>query len=305
MDEEPVFIDTPEGISTFVDYVTLQETRLGDAQPPLYFDIEGERLSRYGKVSLLTVIVYAGKGPERTHIIDIHTLGDRAFSTAGKHGKTLKNILESPQILKVFFDVRNDSDALYAHYGIQLQGIRDVQLMENACRQHTAGRRYISGLSTCIEGIPSRDDKARWRRCKEKGEALWNPQKGGSYSVFNKRPLPSDIVAYCVGDVRYLPMLYFKYRRGTEPWNKLIAEESQRRVSASHSAEYRPDGPERTLSPWSAEQNRQLDLWNAPRDYFSYEPDDDLDDLEYFEYSDDYDNDYEDWTRAPWQGPPS
>jgi hypothetical protein len=37
-----------------------------------------------------------------------------AFSTAGTNGQTLKTILESETIPKVFFDVRNDSDALYS-----------------------------------------------------------------------------------------------------------------------------------------------------------------------------------------------
>jgi hypothetical protein len=30
----------------------------------------------------------------------------------------------------VFFDLRNDSDALYAHYGIKLNFVIDVQLLE-------------------------------------------------------------------------------------------------------------------------------------------------------------------------------
>jgi hypothetical protein len=55
-------------------------------------------------------------------------------STAGTNGQTLKMIFESETIQKVFFDVRNDSDALYYHFGISLAGVHDIQVMEFAVR---------------------------------------------------------------------------------------------------------------------------------------------------------------------------
>lgn len=265
MVEDPEFINTPEGLKSLVDWIARQDTSMGDLQPPLYIDIEGERLSRHGRISLMTVLVYPSEFLMRPHIIDIHSLGPAVFSTAGELGKTFKDILESPQILKVFFDVRNDSDALYAHYGIKLQGVRDIQLMESARRLYTHRRRYLSGLSKCIEEAPfDKGEKDQWRLCKATGEALWNPKKGGSYGVFDARPLSDDIIKYCVGDVQYLPKLYFKYRCETVRWNNLIAEASQKRVCLSQTADYQPDGPGRALSPWSAEQNRLLNKWNAP-----------------------------------------
>lgn len=256
------------------------------------------------------MLVYPGKGLERPHVIDINTLGSAAFSIVGRLGKSLKDILESPHILKVFFDVRNDSDALYAHYGIELQGVRDVQLMENARRLTTDGRRFVHGLSKCIQETLNEREKNPWKFCKEKGETLWDPQKGGSYSVFNIRPLSNEIISYCVGDVQHLPALYHKYRCDTVRWNTLIAEESQKRVIASQTAEYQPHGAGRALSPWSPDQNKMLDSWsplNMQKDYFSYLSDDYLDCAGEGLW-DDYgfeDNDFDDWTRAPWQGPPS
>ncbi len=311
MAKDVIFISTSEEVAELVDWVARQDTWLGDLQPPLYIDIEGERLGRYGKISLLTVLVYPGQGLERPHIIDIHGLGRTAFSTVGRRGKSLRDILESPQFLKVFFDVRNDSDALYAHYGIKLQGVRDVQLMESACRATTDRRSFVSGLAACIEEFLHGQERNRWRLCKKNGERLWNPQKGGSYSVFNSRPLSDDIIEYCVGDVQYLPGLYHKYSRGTDRWRKLIAEESQNRVIASQKTEYQPSGEGRARSPWSLEQNKTLDFWgevNPPNDYFGSFEDDDVDSTwdDRLDWEDDRDdNDYEDWTRAPWQGPPS
>lgn len=99
------------------------------------------------------MLVYPGHGLERIHIIDIHTLGSLAFSTVGSRGKSLKNILESPKTLKVFFDIRNDSGALHAHYGIKLQGVRDFQLMESACRPTTNSRKFLCGLAKCVKEV--------------------------------------------------------------------------------------------------------------------------------------------------------
>jgi exonuclease 3'-5' domain-containing protein 1 len=195
------------------------------------------------------------------NVIDMHTLGNAAFHTAGVRGKTLKNVLESPEIRKVFFDVRNDSDALYAHYGIDLRGVLDIQLMESANRQSTQSREFVSGLSKCIESILIGHDRDQWKLRKETGDRLWNPDKGGSYSVFNARPLSNEILAYCAGDVQYLPALYKKYKIGTNRWQELIAEASQNRVSASQKAGYQPDGPHKVRSSWTSEQNKILDTW--------------------------------------------
>ncbi|KAM0513337.1 hypothetical protein ACHAPE_007989 [Trichoderma viride] len=257
----PRFIDTLEGVTHLVDWADRQKTWMGDLHPPLYIDLEGERLSRNGNISLLTVLCYSVEHLMQVDVIDIHTLGDAAFHTAGVRGKTLKNILESPEIRKVFFDVRNDSDALYAHYGIELRGVLDIQLMESANRQSAQSREFVCGLSKCIESILIGRDRDHWKLCKETGDRLWNPDKGGSYSVFNARPLSNEVLAYCVGDVQYLPTLYNKYRIGTYQWGELIAEASQNRVSASQKAEYQPDGPHKVRSSWTLEQNKILDTY--------------------------------------------
>ena len=120
----------------------------------------------------------------------------KRFNTAGVKQKTLKDILQDDKIPKVFFDVRNDSDALFAHFGVALQGVEDVQLMESATRRTTGSRKFLSGLAKCVEknvlislhGI----DLVSWKAAKEKGERLFKAEHGGSYEVFNQRPLPEE-----------------------------------------------------------------------------------------------------------------
>jgi exonuclease 3'-5' domain-containing protein 1 len=189
-------------------------------------------------------------------LADVHTLGDSAFNTAGQSGKTLKAILQDPAITKVFFNVRNDSDALYAHYGIALQGVEDVQLMENAARTYR-DRQYLCGLSKCIErDAPlSRRTKAEWQAVKSSGERLFSPDRGGSYAVFNTRPLSEELKAYCIGDVQHLPLLRNTYwPRLTAAWRQRLLVETRRRVSDSHMPNYRPHGLEKKFGPWPDER---------------------------------------------------
>jgi exonuclease 3'-5' domain-containing protein 1 len=45
-------------------------------------------------------------------------------------------------------------------------------------------------------------DIASCKLAKEKGERLFKAEHGGSYEIFNQRPIPDDeIVSYRVGDV--------------------------------------------------------------------------------------------------------
>ena len=233
----------------------------------MYIDLEGVNLCREGSLSILTLLLDTETSTQRAYLIDVHVLGAQAFNTTGVEKKRLKDILQDKMIPKVFFDVRNDSDALFSHFGVQLQGTEDVQLMESATRKTTQFRRLLSGLAKCVEknvrmslrgsGLGS------WKQAKEKGERLFKPDCGGSYEVFNQRPIPEEIVDYCVGDVQCLPELRDKFW-GTRDsqWRELVKEESTKRVAASQRAEYQPHDRDKALAPWSGDQNRILDRWN-------------------------------------------
>lgn len=277
----------------------------------MYIDLEGVHLCREGSLSILTLMIDTGIPTKSVYLFDVHLLGAKAFNTAGVKCKTLKDILEDDEIPKVFFDVRNDSDALFAHFGVRLQGVEDVQLVESAKRKTTASRKYLSGLAKCIvENVimwPRGTDRASWKLAKEKGKRLFKPEHGGSYEIFNLRPIPEDVVSYCVGDDQCLPELRARLWPGAAfRWQDLATEKTKRRVADTQKPEYQPNGPDRALAPWRDDQNEVLDRWNyvpPPRDYFD---EDCLDeDLSDGYWSDRCDNDYEDWTTADWQGPPS
>ncbi|KAH0524923.1 hypothetical protein TsFJ059_007362 [Trichoderma semiorbis] len=275
------FVNTLGGVAKIVNLAYGQPPFIRFFDEPLMFiDLEGERLGRNGSVSLMTVLVYPSESIERLFVIDIYTLGSAAFDTVGEHGKSLKDILEAPEMSKVFFDVRRDSEALFAHYGVNLKGVRDLQLMDSAARPRTEQRRLLSGLAKCMQFVPlAKAQKAEWALCKERGDRVWNPDKGGSYSAFNKRPLPAEILRYCAGDVAYLPAMYKKYASKSTRWRNFVFEASQKRVVESQGERVQPEGKERALSPWTAEEHRMLDSWtevNPRRSYLSQSQQDDL-----------------------------
>jgi hypothetical protein len=74
--------------------------------------------------------------------------------------------------------------------------------MESATGRTTGSRKFLSGLAKCVEknvlislhGI----DLASWKAAKEKGERLFKAEHGGSYEVFNQRPIPEEFYTVLV-----------------------------------------------------------------------------------------------------------
>ena len=58
----------------------------------------------------------------RRFVFDVVMLGTTLFD----HG--LRALLESTTIVKLFFDCRRDSDALYHQFGVQLHCVLDTQV---------------------------------------------------------------------------------------------------------------------------------------------------------------------------------
>ena len=242
-------VSTTEAIADML--ITL--TALPKSSPSLFLDLEGVKLSREGSISIMQIFAEPNN---HVYLVDIQTLGAAAFSTpATAGGTTLKTLLEDITIPKVFFDVRNDSDALFFHYQIELRGVEDVQLMENATRP-AGSKRLLNGLKKCIEKEAPISDKEKqdWRNIKDKGETLYHPKNGGSYKVFNARPLAPDIKAYCVNDVKLLPQLRSWYwnRLGVQ-WKEKVRTKTTARVLDSQSPAYQPQGMHKARGPWPYE----------------------------------------------------
>lgn len=245
MSNLPDIIETQANIGSLVDSLLDLPTH----PPSLYVDIEGVNLSRHGTVSILQIYVQPA---DRTYLVDIYTLREAAFTTPGTRGHTLKNIFESDAIPKAFFDIRNDSDALYSHFGISVAGIVDLQLMELATR--SGSKRCINGLARCMErgdASMSYAEKRLWAENKEAGRKLFAPERGGSYEVFNERPIPENIKQYCMQDVKFLPRLWQRYNSILTPmWRGKVEVETEARIRLSQSATFNGQGRHMALGPW-------------------------------------------------------
>ncbi|KAL4946566.1 hypothetical protein BDV06DRAFT_218283 [Aspergillus oleicola] len=189
----------------------------------------------------------------QVYLIDVHKLGKTVFNTPGTKDKgkytTLKIVLEDPNIEKVFFDVRNDSDALYAHFSVHLSGIQDIQLHQFVTRPRKG--RFLSGLGKCIDhdaGL-SFTKRVKSADIKEKGKRLFPPELGGPYEVFNVRPMSEDIVRYCAQDVQILPRLWAVYnRRGIgAAMKRKVADAVWERIDVCLEVGYTGKGRDRAL----------------------------------------------------------
>ncbi|KAF1350492.1 hypothetical protein EJ07DRAFT_82546, partial [Lizonia empirigonia] len=209
----------------------------------LYLDIEGLNLSRHGTVAIITIL---GHPSNEARLIDVSALGDLAFSTASENGKTLRSILEDRSICKYIWDVRNDADALWFHYGVSLSGIIDVQLLENASRSDD--KTYLRGLQKCVQydlalGFMK---TTPWVRTKQ------DVQKLMGTDVFSIRPMDPKTIEYCQNDVVYLLALRDLYMARIKPeWLTKAKEESEYRVTQAQSLEYDPQSMGKVLGPWA------------------------------------------------------
>lgn len=237
------FVDSLDAVRTLV-----QAIEESPVQPPfLFLDLEGINLSRHGSISILQILIPT---TESVFIIDVHTLKGKVFETPSHSGLKLKEVLESNKIPKVFFDVRNDSDALYAHFQISLQCVIDIQLLEFATRLYPG--KYLRGLSKCIQEEAGLNwtEQRQWQLVKDAGVKLFAPEKGGTYGIFNTRPLPQALLDYCIQDVMLLPKLLLSYSRKIRKDQALnVGLEALKRINESQSPLYQSHGPHKTYGP--------------------------------------------------------
>lgn len=169
----------------------------------LSFDCEGDNLGRNGVTCYLQI-----RDELTGHIwlIDLLVLGQQAWTTTGADGvTTLKTVFENKNVVKLIFDVRGDSDALYSHYGVRLAGVLDVQ--------------YLGMLKRAAywERRPRYTDSMRNSRCLTSAEQQqFDTYKcypyGNDYSKFKERPLQPSLKAYAINDVMFLRRLASKLK---------------------------------------------------------------------------------------------
>jgi len=251
-----ILVDTPKSI----DLCLADISPIISPQPTkLAIDLEGVDLCRHGRISIIQIVAETSN---TIWLLDVTILGNTVFDHENVHGQSLRGVLQNPDTIKVrlrcfslstfltprdtqiFFDVRNDADALWNAYQIDLANVYDVQLLDVASRRsRNITTRFINGLARCIELYLNPPNE--WKTVKEAGHALFSPKKGGSFAIFEQRPLDARILAYCAQDVALLFQLEaaIKGRMGISGsgWEERIMHCSASRVAEAKRPYY--DGP--------------------------------------------------------------
>lgn len=109
---------------------------------------------------------------------------------------------------------------------------------------------------------------AGWQHTKESVRRLYDPNKGGSFEVFNERPLRQEVVQYCKQDVELLPTLWEVYssklrRPDHGCWRLTVREATAERIKLSQSKKYDGQAGGRDSGPWDAYNIEQAtEDWN-------------------------------------------
>ena len=153
---------------------------------------------------------------------------------------------------QLFYDVRNDADALWNLYDVDIANAYDLQVLEVAVRRSSRIHvKLVSGLAKTIDRYLS--PPLEWQRVKEAGSKLFRPDLGGSYEVFEERPLDPRLAQYAAQDVSLLFQLEATLERQIGCWGinwigRVVAA-SARRVAESKSVNYSGHGMHRANAP--------------------------------------------------------
>jgi exonuclease 3'-5' domain-containing protein 1 len=209
-------------------------------------DCEGVDLSRTGKLCLVQIGLQNGT----VFIFDITVLGALAFEIRMNDGiETLKTLLESPRILKIIFDVRNDSEALFHQYNVALTNVMDIQLSELALRRCSGQKtQFLHGLKKVIEEHLDVDPTTM--ALKASLTRRFAASNGFDVQMWNHRPLQSEAIEYAAADARLLFPLHRKFLSQLKPkWINKVMQLSNDRLQERYLKNPTPNGPERAYAP--------------------------------------------------------
>lgn len=190
---------------------------------PLFIHAEGKDLAKNGKLSILTIY-----DPSRNKIwlIDVKRIGKAGFHfKPTTHGKSLQSLLEDAHLPKYLWDARVDAHVLWSQFQVKLDGVTDIQLLEDASRKTNKTLLHDLEKSVHDDGRFTAQERQRWQR------GIKDIQDLKINDVFSERPLNPKTMAYCVNNVVFLPRLKEVYlQRITHEWKGKAVAESQKRL---------------------------------------------------------------------------
>lgn len=195
-------------------------------QKEIAVDCKGKNLSRVGTLDILTI----GTVDENIFLFDIKKLGATAFNGTG-----LREMLESGSAVKLMYDCRNDSDALMKRlYNVKLNGVLDLQLVEfYRTRRNATQPENWKSLRDCLEEYTHDDVSVALKD--RISEQIRDAHQSGK-TIWNKRPLSSELKDYCAVDTVKLFTLKKELFRIEEMFRNEMLEASRERILATRSS---------------------------------------------------------------------
>ena len=175
-------------------------------------DIEGVELSRLGTIELISIGIELEGNLVRTFIFDASTASSGSSIYMAQIA-ALKQILESPDVVKIIHDCKQDSDALFAHLGIQLVNVFDT-VVWNAVLNKSEELMNLNNTLVAFECAINENRDASKNIYKD------NP------NFWATRPVTAHMIAYAAGDVSVLFDLHRKMiqRAAEDPELQILAE---------------------------------------------------------------------------------
>lgn len=216
--------------------------------PDIFVNVDGPELGRQGAVATLAIYRWS---LNKVFILDISTIGQAAFHISLMQGQTLQEVIQSEDIHKVFFDARSAADALYYHFGIALQGVIEVQLLEFGARRGM--KSFLKGLLKCVQGNMelSRIEREDFRSTRERLRSTIHLECGAEEPLLCTRPLEHAVIVLTILDVAYIASTWDYYDRQVRlDILPRITAATQARIAKSFTLDYNGQGEHMAKSPW-------------------------------------------------------
>ncbi|KAK6338474.1 hypothetical protein TWF730_002537 [Orbilia blumenaviensis] len=252
------FVSTTSLLATLVDTLCNTPT----TPPAICLRVEGIEVSRYGTISILAIHIIP---QNENYLIDVLKLRALAFNTPGAifKNKTLKTILEDPEIPLLLFDCRKDNDALVNLFEVQMNNVIDIQLLHTACEPQPQERELVMSLSGILEQKALLDwrELQAWRVNKLVTSCLSAEENRDDRWIFNQRPLNPQVAEACLQDLIVLNKVFVFHCRllsnmGRNHWKPRIRDETLKRLALSDDPHY--DACEVNYARWAPEGWKHL-----------------------------------------------
>lgn len=225
--EEAILIDTLEKLDEFLPLLSQLKDGVElaldcEGTPEIVENgviIPGGGFGRNGNLSFLSMTIIS---MNKTYLFDVWTLKLETFERKNEDGVSLKQVLESENIIQLWWDVRSDWDTLYHVFGIQIGKVRDLQLMEFLSRTGSQNT-HIYGLARTMreEGkdFMGREELEEWLYAKQSGS---NYFKEHDWKPLVERPINETARSYIAGDTDCLFQLHNRLYTRMQRWSSLM-----------------------------------------------------------------------------------